>query len=125
MYQRTYVSVKTQFEGLHQWKDAPDEVGFLRDLHRHLFKVEVSVEVKHDDREIEFFILRRDVDSIIQGYLCVQERAARLPIVGSCEMVAREILEGLIDKYDGRTLIVAVSEDGENEASIVFNPKTE
>jgi hypothetical protein len=33
------IQVRTSFVGVHQWKDAPDEVAFLRNLHRHVFKV--------------------------------------------------------------------------------------
>lgn len=53
------VVVRFTFEGQHHWPEAPDEVGFLRTLHRHRFFVEAEKEVSHGDREVEFILLQR------------------------------------------------------------------
>ena len=54
---RRFIYVTTQFEGVHRYKDAPDEVSFLRDYHRHIFKVKLAIEVMHNERDIEFIML--------------------------------------------------------------------
>ena len=61
----SYIIVKTSFRGFHQYKDAPDQVAFLKNLHRHDFIVEAKIEVKHDDRELEFFIEQSALDVTI------------------------------------------------------------
>jgi len=51
---KTDVIVKLQVEGLHNWPAAREvfpEVGFLSDLHRHMFHIEAKKEVFHDDRD--------------------------------------------------------------------------
>ena len=113
---KRWVIVRTQFRGLHHWPNCPiDEVGFLRHLHRHVFHVTVSVEVSGANREVEFFILQRMVDSIIADRFSTKDK---LFVVGmrSCEMIADEIYEGLQDELGDREIKIAVSEDGENEA---------
>lgn len=104
----TIVYITTQFEGFHAWKDAPDEVAFLRDRHRHMFKVEVQWEVTHDDRQREFFIMQRETNAVLAAY--VEEHKAD---VGSCEMIARWLKEKL------GACAVQVSEDGENGAIVI------
>ena len=59
--ERTIV-VKTQYEGIHCWPEAPDEVNFLKSLHRHIFNIEVEVEVHNDDRDIEFIMLKHRIN---------------------------------------------------------------
>lgn len=60
---RRWIKVKTEFRGIHCWPECPyEEVAFLRDPHRHTFKVEVKIEVEHNDRGIEFFMFQHDVD---------------------------------------------------------------
>ena len=64
----TNVIVKLQVEGLHNWPDAAKvfpEVGFLSDLHRHMFHITCKKKVNHDDRDVEFIMFKRD----IQDYL--------------------------------------------------------
>lgn len=110
MERKVYVTL--EFEGLHKWKDAPKEVGFLRNLHRHLFKVRVEVEVFHNDREIEFILLKREIERFVG-------RKFKGKQVGSCEMIAEKILRFVKRKYGkNRKVEVEVSEDGENGAIV-------
>ena len=103
--------VTTQFEGFHSWGNAPEEVKFLRDNHRHIFKVKVTLEVKHDDREVEFFIFKKQLEGFIQDSFKSEN-------VGSCEMIAN-IIKGYVKLvYPGRKVSVEVSEDGENGACV-------
>ena len=36
-----YIFITDKFEGYHKYVDAPEEVAFLRNAHRHLFGVRV------------------------------------------------------------------------------------
>lgn len=105
------IFVKTSFVGFHAWPGAPDQVAFLRNLHRHVFHVRVEVEVKHDDREIEFFIFKRDVDSIIREHVQpkLKERSQM-----SCEMLSDCLHSFLTIKYPARDMVIEISEDDEN-----------
>jgi hypothetical protein len=103
--------VTTQFEGYHKWDDAPEDVAFLRDKHRHIFYVKVYVEQFHDDRDVEFILLKRWLDGLIASF--DKEN------LGSCEMIAGVILEHLMDgRFRKRAYKVEVSEDRENGALV-------
>lgn len=105
----TWIVVRTRVEGFHYWADAPEEVAFLRNNHRHEFHVAVHIEVRHDDRELEFFLCQRWLKTVMPpGEFGGQ----------SCEMLAKRLLIRLQEKYGARCYKVEVSEDGEN-ASIV------
>jgi len=115
--------VTDQFVGYHRWAECPfEEVKYLRDWHRHLFKVKVTFHVTHDDRDLEFFMVKRDLSEILRD--CFEEKYLNK----SCEMYAREIYENLVEdypvKYSGKILEVEVSEDGENGA-IFIPPNTD
>lgn len=99
----------TRFEASHSWPAAPDPVAFLRDPHRHEFHVRVEVRVDHDDRDIEFIMLKREVDRFIAEDLG--------EVNFSCEMYADAIKAHVEDEY-GRPARVEVSEDGENGAIV-------
>ncbi len=117
MKKTTSIFITTNFVGFHQWPDAPDIVAFLRTLHRHTFGVRVEVEVKHDDREIEFFILQNGVNQFISKTLMPMLR--KCPHM-SCEMMANEIFNALnsTEDYSGLVLSVEVNEDSENGAIV-------
>lgn len=109
----TYIQVKTQFIGFHRWLEAPEETSFLQSLHRHLFIVRVKIEVKHSDREIEFFELQNWLKYWIPKFIDLKD-------CGSCEVIAEKLLKKLEEKYPKRFIEVNVSEDDEN-AGIVDN----
>ena len=104
---RRKIWVTFDFEMFHCYPDAPDEVAFLRNLHRHLFKFKVSWYVTHLNRDREFFIERR---------ACINAIAVRADRsdthVWSCEQWA----EYLLKEVDAAE--VTVSEDGENGATV-------
>lgn len=107
---KKYVEVRFEFEGMHHWLDAPKEVFFLKNLHRHMFHVRVRIEVFHDDREVEFILLKRELEKMsICSEFYLGER--------SCEMIAK-IFYDYVKEYKGRErdTEVEVSEDGENGA---------
>lgn len=107
---KRYIKVQTQFVARHKWADAPDEVAFLRNTHRHLFKVSVKISVEHNDREIEFFIFQ----NFVQEFTKKSENQ----MIGSCEQYGEALIEYIEQKYPNRFIEVEVSEDGENSAII-------
>ena len=114
---KTFIKVRTEFEGFHFYPGAGDidpRIKFLENEHRHMFKVEVKISVNHDDRELEFFLVKW----ALEEYISFSNNAHM-----SCEMIGRKILEEhLIPKYgDDRTYEIVVSEDGESDGIIEYN----
>lgn len=107
----TCILVRTKFEGIHRWAQAPDEVAFLRDFHRHEFWVDLKIEVFGDDRELEFILVKRSLDSYLTTF--------KQPMEQSCEMIAKQCISWATQKY-GRSRYVSCSvfEDGENGAVV-------
>lgn len=106
------IFITTSFEGIHAYKDAPEEVSFLRNPHRHMFGVRVSMDVYHDNREIEFILLKRNIDRWLSFM------GKDLNNI-SCEQLGKNIIYNLISCYgSNRNYEVIVDEDGENGAII-------
>lgn len=102
----TRVYVRTTFAACHRWQAAPEETAFLRNWHRHLFHVKVTVSVTHDDRRVEFFSLKKRVED----YILFNYAGAYFEL--SCEQIASDLLRAL-DADE-----IEVSEDGENGAIV-------
>lgn len=115
MFKTIYIT--TSFQGFHQWSSAPKEVIFLRELHRHLFNVKVVVEVSHNDRDVEFFLLKKDVNFCINQFECASLFDWKL--VWSCEMIAEQLIQDL-SLLEYKVVSVEVNEDWENGA-ILYN----
>lgn len=117
------IYVTADFDALHSWPKAPEEVSFLRSPHRHKFNVKLTVAVGHSDRQVEFFMLQRDLSQIIVD--SYQEEDLLHPTHGvvidigsrSCEMIAEEIIAQAI-KLGYKVISCEVSEDGENGAIV-------
>ena len=112
----TNVIVKLSVDGLHNWPDAKKifpEVGFLSDIHRHMFHFKVQLEVFHDDREVEFIQFKRELESLYDSGTMQAD-------FKSCEMMADDLYEYINDHYPGRGCIIDISEDGENGCQIDF-----
>ena len=105
--------VTFQKEGIHKYPNAPDEVEFLRYPHRHIFKFKGQIEVYNDDRDIEFFIFKRWLESLYTDDTLELDYK-------SCEMIADDLAKEIKDKYSGRWLAIDVSEDGENGCHIEY-----
>ena len=111
------IVVTTAVEAIHYYPGAPDEVAFLRHPHRHMFHVKAYIEVFHEDREIEFIIVKRDLDKMLEQLVVEVENH-------SCEMIASTVqgyLKGRWKLKPGgygstpyRKIDVEVFEDGEN-----------
>ena len=103
---RTWAKVTFEVEGLHFWKQAIDAVNFLGYLHRHMFLFVVWVEQKHDDREVEYVLLKRRLEELYKSPVNFGG--------ASCEMIASNLLKQLKGMFGDRKLKVEVYEDGEN-----------
>jgi hypothetical protein len=114
----TYIKVRTEFEGFHFYPNAgtiDSRIKFLENEHRHIFKVEVKISVTHLDRELEFFLVKWALQEFIKDGNQNHK---------SCEMIATDILENhLIPLYGNRAYTVVVSEDGESDGIIEFDPQ--
>lgn len=117
----SHIVVRLSREGLHYWPGAGafPAVAFLQHPHRHMFHVSVQISVKHDDRELEFFLFRQECEEF-----CTIPRLDEPPVAASCEKFARDLAERILAKYPDRQLTVRVSEDGENEAIITTENTT-
>lgn len=114
----TSIWVTFQKEGIHKYPAAGTdpklaEVSFLAHPHRHMFHFRVELEVFHDDRDVEFILLKRELESLYTtGTLQLNNM--------SCEMIARELLTYIQETYRGRNCTINVSEDNENGCTLVY-----
>jgi len=114
MINRT-IFVQFQKEGIHRYPDAPDGVEFLKHPHRHMFHFRASIEVFHNDRDIEFILFKRELENLY--------KEATLQVdYKSCEMLAEDLIEYISKTYPGRNILIEVSEDGENGATLIYVP---
>jgi hypothetical protein len=110
------IHVRFTMPGWHNWPDAPEKRAYLAHEHRHLFHVEVSAVVQHDDREIEFHDLRDNAVAIFRS-LGTDGRMGAM----SCEMMARAVGADLVECYQ-RCFKISVWEDGEFGATVIVDP---
>lgn len=114
-----YIEVTFQKEGIHKYPAALTDpnlkgVEFLGYPHRHMFHFRVRVNVKHNDREIEFILFKRELETLYNGIYDIDYK--------SCEMLAEELIEYVLMNYPNRYVEVSVSEDGENGAVVIHKP---
>jgi hypothetical protein len=115
---KRFIWVTFQREGIHRFPLAGTDpnladVAFLANEHRHIFHFNVSIEVFHNDRDIEFIQFKRWLESLYQGTLELNFK--------SCEMISDDLYEVIASRYPGRDIEITVSEDGENGATIRYN----
>ena len=118
-----YIWATFQKEGIHAYPAAATDptlatsdqydVRFLASPHRHIFKFKVHIEVKHNDRDIEFIQFKRWMENLYAGDVLDLNSK-------SCEMIADDLYVQISVKYPGRDVIIEVSEDGENGCSIEY-----
>ena len=118
------IFVRFEKEGIHKYPAAATDpnlatgdeydVSFLATPHRHIFHFEVSIEVFHNDRDIEFIQFKRWLENqYSQGILALDYK--------SCEMISDDLYEIIATRYPDRNIAIQVSEDNENGATIVYN----
>jgi len=118
------IFVRFQKEGIHCYPAAATDpslktgdeydVSFLGTPHRHIFHFEVTIEVFHNDRDIEFIQFKRWLENqYSQSILKLNYK--------SCEMISDDLYEVIATRYPDRTIKITVSEDNENGATIHYN----
>jgi len=121
------IFVRFQKEGIHKYPAAATDpalatgdeydVSFLATPHRHIFHFEVTIEVFHNDRDIEFIQFKRWLENrYSQGILALDYK--------SCEMISDDLYEVIATRYPNRSITITVSEDNENGATIHYNTTT-
>lgn len=112
------ITARTQVIGLHQWPAAPDRRAYLRDLHRHVFGIAVTVDVAHTERDVEWHDLADD--TLTAALALTEQYHEDAPITSfgarSCETIAGQIADTLTSQnYIVQS--VEVDEDGEHTAT--------
>jgi hypothetical protein len=92
------------------------DVSFLANPHRHIFHFRVSIDVFHNDRDIEFIQFKRWLEALYNGSNTVLALDWK-----SCEMIADDLYLQIASTYPGRAVSIEVSEDGENGCVIHYN----
>lgn len=111
---RISIVVRFHFEGIHSWPDVPDNhpATYLRNPHRHLFYVQATKRVSHEERDIEIIEFKKEMKRY-----CGEQFSG--PHTLSCETMARKLLEAFnLEKC-------RVLEDGENGAEVERGLKVE
>ena len=91
------------------------DVSFLAHPHRHIFHFRVSIDVYHNDRDIEFIQFKRWLESLYSR----EADCLRLEYK-SCEMIADDLYQVIAERYPDRDITIEVSEDGENGCVIDY-----
>lgn len=97
--------------GFHFYEDAPSDVEFLKNKHRHIFNIKIGLKVSKTNREKEIFI----VEKIFKDYICELYGEPAEFNGMSCEMIAEQILMKF--KKDG-CVWVEVLEDSKSGARV-------
>ena len=96
------------------------DVSFLANPHRHMFHFRVSIDVFHNDRDIEFIQFKRWLENLYSANNNNQGSVLELNYK-SCEMIADDLYLKIAERYPNRNVVIEVSEDGENGCSISYN----
>jgi hypothetical protein len=112
--------VTFQKEGIHKYPAALEDPGladvnFLGYPHRHIFHFRVSIDVFHNDRDIEFIQFKRWLESLYNSGNPVLELDYK-----SCEMIADDLYVQIANRYPNRNVTISVSEDNENGCTITY-----
>ena len=95
-------------------------VAFLASPHRHIFHFRVSIDVFHNDRDIEFIQFKRWLENLYSSNNNNNSSVLELNYK-SCEMIADDLYLQIAKRYPNRSVVIEVSEDGENGCSISYN----
>ncbi len=117
---KSFIWVTFQREGIHMYPQALTdpalkEVSFLGHPHRHMFHFKVKIEVYHDDRDLEFILFKRELESLYGSEGSTLQLDHK-----SCEMIARELAKYIQSKYPSRDLTISVAEDNENGCELTW-----
>jgi len=90
------------------------DVSFLGTPHRHIFHFRISIDVFHNDRDIEFIQFKRWLENLYKDSVIKLDYK-------SCEMIADDLYLQIAARYPNRNVTIDVSEDGENGCVINYN----
>ena len=110
--QKNMIWVTFQKEAIHCYPAAATDpaladVSFLAHPHRHMIFFKVWIEVFHDDRDVEFLLFKRWLESLYS------DKVLQLDYK-SMEMIADDLYPLIVEKYGNREVWISVSEDNEN-----------
>lgn len=119
---KKFIKVSFQKEGIHKFPGAKDLKGveFLQYPHRHIFHFYVTLEVLHDNREVEFILFKRELEGLYTDTMATNvdpEGTLQLDYQ-SCEMMAEGLINYIEEYYPDRAAQVEVYEDNENGAIV-------
>jgi len=115
-------------EGIHKYPAAAEDprladVSFLANEHRHIFHFRVSIDVFHNDRDIEFIQFKRWLENLFRaghtGNNNTEDSVLSLDYK-SCEMMADDLYVQIAAKYPDRVVWIEVAEDGESGALVKY-----
>lgn len=111
---KSFIIVSLEVFGLHCWDDCNlMQVDFLKNQHRHKFLFKSCFEVSHDNRELEFIVVKDRIDAFLNIefydpiYRCLNFGSM------SCEMLCKEVMKNF-----SNISWCEVWEDGENGARV-------
>jgi hypothetical protein len=116
---KRWIEVSFQKEGIHKYPAALDDpkladVSFLGYPHRHIFHFYVSLEVEHNDRDVEFILFKRELENLFEtGTMQCDYK--------SCEMLSEDLINYIQENYPKRDITVKVYEDNENGAILEYS----
>lgn len=105
-----FVWYSLNIEGFHMYPNETIET-YLQNMHRHIFKCKVSVQVFDNDREIEFIRAKRNMETLVAKKFGKPADFGTM----SCEAIGEWILSVMQQRHGhNRKMYIEVSEDGEN-----------
>lgn len=118
MANEKWIWVTFRKEGIHRYPAAFTDssladVAFLGYEHRHIFHFRVDMTVTHNDRDVEFILLKRELEALYNNSTLQLDHK-------SCEMIADDLYKYISEQYPNRSYVIEVSEDGENGCRMVY-----
>lgn len=116
---KRWIWVTFQKAGFHYYPDAASnprlqDVSYLGNKHRHLFKFVVQIQIFHNDRELEFHQALNYCESLFNDKVLDIDYK-------SVEMLADDLYLKLAIRYPGRSMKISISEDGECGCTIEYD----
>jgi hypothetical protein len=87
-----------------------------------MFHVQVTVQVNHDDRDVEFIALKSKAQGVFESLGEHTDLGVDFGLQ-SCEMLGRKLMAILRNNNIAEVVEVQVSEDGENGAIVGYSPE--
>lgn len=115
---KTVITARLKVPGLHCWPGAHESRKYLRDPHRHLFHIEVTMPVNHDERDTEWHDLAEITQSVVDGMAGSIHDGLHDFGARSCETLARQLYNQLEAEHGLDIQSIEWGEDGEFSALI-------